>query len=872
MSAEGIATLDVAEPSVGPAGAFTAPLPEWVALLREAAVAATGTPIAILLPDTTLAGEIAALLCARNAPARRASKVLSSMSAGDRVRVLPKEGVYDFVGAGEGGYWLQLRDKKNRESEGRLWIPPRDATRLQPTRRKAPLGSANRQQWAPLSPTAWDKFSGSPLYGNAALSHLTVVLIGARAEFMAALGATGFSGATGEPGLSVASGLPWGSVEEGGELELLQPEAASGEPLVALARDHISARRLAAKFPPKSLIFISTRAEDALNDRTSVELLAERHTCLVIAPGRLRDGFAQRREDGWSVAELSGSAILNAQPTGIRSLDRISEASGWMRRPPASLAQRSCELEEAFHLLDAFGRAAEPHLEQDDDIAEAARLLRQSFFEASDWLGAPSQEDLAELATIRDEILKLSPRLRSIAGEGAADSARAIVATLELFAKEARGKAMTPKGECLLTLADKAHSGATFNQVIVTGHRRTAAAVGVFLDMAGTPMQCLTPTELAGLSDVRRVNVLSVMRREAFMRLVDPWPAPDLMFLGYQHEVDIYRQRLTGRQRLIDRLRPDEATVRRVPRLAVAASQPKVVPSKPEPPLRDPFAPLPRPVRRPQVSAGELARPARYCSFAGHSWMAITDDHTVARVATVRGQKAQVAGALARDLQAGDLILVREGGDKDILREMAEQIAGAETYARQRHEADLWRRKLRATGLAVERLRQLLAEEGLERAISTLRYWICREGPIGPNDPDASLPLIAIAIGENPEGKEWKSCLAAVHAMWKLHVTAGFRLTSVLMQECGEAIFDHSEHETALELNFGTVWLLEIEQIGAERRPWPYTQVNRIQWELDAWKRRLLRESSRKIVDDAACLLKELGPEFAREDEVQWRG
>ena len=60
------------------------------------------------------------------------------------------------------------------------------------------------------------------------------------------------------------------------------------------------------------------------------------------------------------------------------------------------------------------------------------------------------------------------------------------------------------------------------------------------------------------------------MRREAFTRLVDPWAAPDMMFVGYQHEVDIYRQRLAARQRLIDRLRPDERVLAKLPRLASA--------------------------------------------------------------------------------------------------------------------------------------------------------------------------------------------------------------------------------------------------------------------------------------------------------------
>ena len=38
-----------------------------------------------------------------------------------------------------------------------------------------------------------------------------------------------------------------------------------------------------------------------------------------------------------------------------------------------------------------------------------------------------------------------------------------------------------------------------------------------------------------------------------------------------------------------------------------------------------------------------------------------------------------------------------------------------------------------------------------------------------------------------------------------------FHLTRVLMDECGETIDGHSEHETAFDLSVGIVWLLEVE-------------------------------------------------------------
>lgn len=487
---------------LGSIGGQAVPIPPWIELLKDAAIAAAGTPVAIVLPDTTLAAEVVALLCAREVAAsyiRSPTEVLADLPMGHRVRVLPNEGIYEFCGPGDGGFWLQLLDVKNRRTDGRLWLPPRDASRLEPTKRKRPLGDAGRQHWAPLSPTIWDHFAGSTFNGNAALSRLSVVLIGTRSNFDKALQTLGFAGLPGETGMGVSDGLPWGRVDEDGELELVHPPGAAGEPLIAVARDHVSARRLAARFPPGSLLFISTRADDALNDRTSVELLAERHACLVLAPGRLREGFAGRRAQGWSVTDLGGSPLLSAEPVGIPALDRIPATSAWMKRSHSTLSQPSGDLADAFRLLDVFGRHAGEHIEEDDDVDETARLLRQAFFEASGWLAAPDAEDLEELAGARREVQSLAPRVKSVAGEKAVDAAMSMLAALERFAGAASDKAMTPKGECVLRLADKAQAGPTFRQVIVTGHRRTSSDVSAFLEAVGAPMRCVTPAELAGI-------------------------------------------------------------------------------------------------------------------------------------------------------------------------------------------------------------------------------------------------------------------------------------------------------------------------------------------------------------------------------------
>lgn len=463
---------------------------------------------------------------------------------------------------------------------------------------------------------------------------------------------------------------------------------------------------------------------------------------------------------------------------------------------------------------------------------------------------------------------RLLRRLQSVAGPDAAEAAAKVVDALETFSREMAERTATPKGEYLLQLATGAQKNDRFRQLVTVGHGQTVKAVTAFLEANGCPMTCVTPGELARLEPVDRINVLSMMRRDAFARLVDPWAAPRMMFVGYQHEVDVYRRRLAARETAISRLSVDESIARRFPGLAGWKRTAVPAPANDDPVGDEPLAPVARPVRQPQPSKpGDALRTARFCRFAGNSWMAVTEEHSFARVHEDAVKGAQVATVEGRDLQVGDLILVREGSDKDIVRETAELRVGREKYAALRQRAGLWSQALKQARLAPSDLQALMAEQGLDRGLPTIRWWLSDVGPIGPSDAAISVPQIASALGKDPVSGPWKACVDAIQNVRSLHVEAGFRLTQMLLAECGQSVLEHSEHETPFEMTMGTVWLLEVQQLDARRPDWPAGQVNRLIWEADSWRRRLLARNARaEALDldiDLDELLAHIGAELA---------
>ena len=848
MTPDEVKTNSSAGPKIGigrPAGPGVE-MPGFLEAVSEVALSSDGGPVAIILPEARQTAVVVATLCARSlAPdhIRSSDEVLAQLAPGDRVRIIPDGGVYEFDSVEPSGYWLRPLQVSQQRTASRFWTPVREAWRIEPTARKRPLGQSSRTSWSAHSPTVWDAFCGMATGGNAALNSLAVVFIGARSEFEDTLLSTGFSGTVGQPTIDVSTGLVRGFVDEDGHVEIDHPEGTSGEPLIAVARNHAAALKLAQQRSPGSLTFISTRHADAATDRSAAEMIAARHRFILIAPSRARDEVAALRSHDWTVVELGGPSGLAGGGTGIPAIDRSCDASRWMLRSPAVLAQPSPDLVAAFAALDRLGQEAGEHAIDDEDVSSCVNTLRALFFEASDWLDAPDSAVVETLMEAFRDLGKLHSRVRSVVGPAAVEAAESCRAALDRFTGVVARRAMTPKGECLLQLAEASQKGVSYRQAIVVGHGRTAQAVSGFLDRLGAPMACLTPAALGQMGGFDRVNVLSMMRREAFSRLVDPWPAPDVMFLGYQHEIDLYRQRLATRQRLVTRLSPDAATINRFPSLApFRALEPASQPLPGPEPAPEPVT-LSRPARRPPAAAsGEASRPARYCRFAGHSWMAIMEERTVARVQVSATGRMQITAAPGRELQDGDLILVREDGARDVVRDMAEALVGVETYGLQRKQAALWSDMLRQSGKSPEALRVLLRHHGLSRGLAAIRYWLSDEGPIGPSEEEVSIPAIAEALGHDPTSPRWRNCITAIQGVRGLHTQAGFRLTDSVRKECGGSLLEHSEYETPVRMSWGTVWLLEIDRIEPAPAAWPYTQVNRLRWESESWRQRLLAE------------------------------
>jgi hypothetical protein len=227
--------------------------------------------------------------------------------------------------------------------------------------------------------------------------------------------------------------------------------------------------------------------------------------------------------------------------------------------------------------------------------------------------------------------------------------------------------------------------------------------------------------------------------------------------------------------------------------------------------------------------------------------MPMTEDHRpvcLAPTSTDRTKPA-VQDVDVSDLRSGTRIIVREGGDKDVIRGLAEQICGKGKYDRLRQTASLWRDAIKAGATDPYLVAERLKNVGIRRHIVTVRSWLTNSSLIGPRSDDDVFAIAEAFPLPNKTSKEWKSCCDAIGELRGLHLSAGMRLTDLLAARCGRLLFEPAESETAIDLELGVVWVLEVAEIEPSSRECPSSILNRLQWLDTAWHDRLLSERIR---------------------------
>lgn len=772
--------------------------------------------------------------------------------AGQRVKTLPDGLVYEVAekrsenvgGYQVEGYMLQRLDRRKGQDGGRFLIRKTDLQRFEATNRKRPIGR-ERQTWSPLAPTPLDALAGTTTFGNLSLQRNRVIILGAKSEAEEGLRSLKLW----RPDLLNEQGWPdlsewvaWGGLDEDGRAFVESVGNALGEPLVAATRDFLAARKAGEKAEPGSLLFVTRSIDACLRNIESVSRLAERHRFVLVATGRDREKVTPFQKEGWLVWELNPAELLDTNFDRKPALPalRINVDAAIAERSLSTDLHQACDpnLAECKAALDALGEcvsATEVDEVLDDRVEDIMADLWETFLMFCSWLRFPVQADLDAQSEHLAQLKLTNAVLKPVMPRDAWEATRLAIQGLRAFLESGAPGRDTPKG---LALFDAVATEKPDRLIVGSSKDVTA------LKEWAAELLPDAKIEVAGAGEIipaQTAVALSLISRRSFEKLVDPVPTSRLCLVGYDFECDIYRSRLRWRTKRRKALRPDKEFQVRVIG-TVDLTELEKPPAKTEMPETSTGTDRFEQGRRPPkmhvpVSPGpsEHSREGRLCVFEGCSWAVFTTGHGLSAVSGSGGKT--IERKAVDDLAVGDRLIIREAGQKDVIRLLAEDKMGVGEYDQLWQRSRKWRQALLKISNKPADLWQKLSWGGLHRDRLTIRGWLLDDSTIGPRNRD-DLTIIAELADDEPDAPAWTECWDAINKLRGLHMQAGMRLGRLLDEECQGLLDETIDKETAIELSLGLVWLVQVREIH-QIADWPSNMVNHLSWGNEAWQSRM---------------------------------
>ena len=842
------------------------PLPFLMRVLVATATnTASQSPACIILPDVEGIAELVAAIVSieklrEDWPSLKGSFIKDALRPGISLRSVADGKVigFDDIEQSNGQEWVSLRysDAEGRRTQGKLIVQREVIFGLEPTERKRPFLKSGEKPDDP-TPTPFDVVADARTCGNTHLIRNRVILFGSRQKFEETLSVAPLIVSKGrEAGISAAAfkKFVWGYVDETGKAVVTHPQGATGAPLVAVTRDALLLSEALSKSATSGLTLITSRLELVRRNLEAIQRFAESNRVLLLAAAESRDEARKLRDSGWAVWEPRGWELkidesqtplgLPGMHQSLRSLSSDRNTSNVSMSPVRSIA-----LQAAFEHFSALGR-----LLPLDDVGFDLRLdemrgaCSDLFFSMTSLVQIPEDDERAHIkeltSTIRDRI---SHAARSL-GPAAAEHAEKLVASSVEFLAYVDEHLFTPKGEALLDIARGKRGNSIVPYEFVTGSIANRDRLKRFLETNNETHQCLTVQAVRDLTDGAPIAVFSLMHRAAFNRLMDPRPSHEIVFAGYEFELDLYERRLRYRDRLRDRLGLDEAPRSELTGLPpnefgnrdYEAAEKSILLNAETDDSEDPTLKnfdsatgiRTGAIRRPTINRkpGEDLVQARFVTFCGSSWAAFTEDHGVLAIQRDADSNSRVAHMDVADLSVGAVLIIRESGDKDVIREMAEHEIGEQAYTSIRNISALWKRALLQSNLSPSEVRRRLARVGINRSLVAVRGWLHDENRIGPRSESDVLGIAETFPLDGATDRDWERCVSAISELRGLHLRVGQKLTGILARQCQTVLIDAAEHEQRVELDFGAAWIVEIGEIDDNLSEWPASSVNRLNW------------------------------------------
>jgi hypothetical protein len=229
------------------------------------------------------------------------------------------------------------------------------------------------------------------------------------------------------------------------------------------------------------------------------------------------------------------------------------------------------------------------------------------------------------------------------------------------------------------------------------------------------------------------------------------------------------------------------------------------------------------------IATGEEMVPARLVTFAGEAYAFVTDTYRMPVITELAAggarQDYKVPRRKISEIHPGDVLVFRETGRRDVIQALADAQLGEEAQAI-RERAARWHKALRDSGLTDEELVEELEDVNCPRTLQTVRGWLADDSMIGPKRKE-DLEAIAYAVGDQRLLEEVPAIWDAIHRLHSEHLSAGTRLSRILLEKLPKRLEQIQEGRTYIDIDDATgAWVVQVESIAERVEPRPRSYVN----------------------------------------------
>ena len=639
--------------------------------------------------------------------------------------------------------------------------------------------------------------------------------------------------------------LPWGTIGPGGDIRAGDAYQVIGEPLIAVTRVLQDLADAASSALPASKTVLCDGARAIASDLQAFDDIADRQRVVVLASPdeseeirllRQREcpvwymsppeiTIGEKLPDNRSRLSLVGRTVRTAEMRNQSSIVCVECRSGELEAVAESLENVAARLDDA-----------EEKSEANDLLARLYGILL-NFSECCFGVGEEGRSDLRmaredlerslrwmDLQDVRDFRSALS-RLESISAAGTFRRSKADALLGILMESGGRWVigSRSPRTADILREGLRGMRGSRANWPVV-------------------PIQTIRPQD-----EWDGIVLPAWPGRRRFERLGNLAAAKRILVLSYPFERRWLFSHQARERAIIESNRMDAGD-----RARITGIEPELLPPVPrmEPEERPGQVPAEQPMLRferrlarrrssrpPSGAAGEETRAAKLVDFHGGCYALITQWAQLHVLNELIDGGREDGGSLRRsfvsDLARDDFVLFRAGGGKEFIRMLAEDELGIERYDRLRAVADRWRPALERLGSTPSEVQRTLAGHGLVRTLAAISGWMWNTELIAPGI-EGDLEIICRAAGDDSLLAELSEVREAISDIRGAHISAGSRLTRLILGEVRGRLDQLDDEPVRLDLGYGQAWVVQVKRVDARQEQYPADQVNRLLWTHDS--------------------------------------